>query len=73
MNQFITKIVQKNRYLCTTIVGKARTYLVVALGSVGYRRELYSTFLGHLGMEHDEGICGSHHSKLDKKKLYNQT
>jgi hypothetical protein len=64
--------VPKTTHLCTTIVGKARAHLAVALDSVGYENT-YSTLFDILGMEYDHDICGGHHKQLDGSKKYNQT
>jgi hypothetical protein len=54
-----------------SISGKARTYLVVSIDSVGYE-EYYRTLFSVLGLKYHEVICKSHHVKLDTKKKYHQ-
>ena len=60
MNKFITKFVNKSTHLCRTIMGKARTYLVVSIDSIGYE-EYYQTLFAILNLYYDDGVLLTHH------------
>jgi hypothetical protein len=68
MNQFIAKFIRKSGHLCMTIVGRARTYLVVSINSLGYE-EYYRTLFPLLNLEYDKTVLNTHPVRLDKEKI----
>jgi hypothetical protein len=53
MNMFIAKFIPKRFHLCRTISGKARSYLAVAIDSIGYEAT-YRTLLPLLQFDYNE-------------------
>ena len=67
LNNFIAKFIPKCYHLCRSIAGKARTYLAVAIDSIGYE-SCYRSLLPLLQLDYDEDIMQKHHERLDKKR-----
>jgi hypothetical protein len=68
LNGFISKFIPKKKHLCRTIANTARTYLAIAIDSVGYF-QYFNRLLPLLGIE-STLITTTHHVRLDRKRNY---